>query len=73
MPRHPKIEKDIPLPIGSGWNATVWDWMDKLEVGDSFLIPAGRIPTVRNAASRRNIKIATRRANSNEYRVWRTK
>ena len=45
--------------------------MDKLEVGDSFVVPAGKIATIRNAASRRGMKIATRRHSSNEYRVWR--
>ena len=73
MAKRPKIEKNIPLPIGSHWNVTVWDWMNEMEVGDSFLIPAGRIPTIRNAAARQDIKIATRRASSIEYRVWRTK
>jgi hypothetical protein len=71
MDSHPKIEKNIPIPIGSKFHP--WDWIEKLEVGDSFVISAGRIPTIRNAAARRGMKIATRRQNSSEYRVWRIK
>ena len=62
---HPKIEKGIPVPKPS------WNWLKDLEKGDSFLLAAGRIPTVRDAARRLKIKIATRRENSNEFRVWR--
>ena len=68
MGNHPKIERGIPIPTTKTGK---WDWMDKLEVGDSFVIAAGRIATIRNAASRRKMKIATRRHSSNEYRVWR--
>ena len=70
MANHPKIEKDIPIPLTYSKTGR-WDWMDKLEVGDSFIISAGRIASIRNAASRRGMKIATRRHNSGEYRVWR--
>tara|TARA_B100001248_G_C27385516_1_gene459421 strand:+ start:969 stop:1178 length:210 start_codon:yes stop_codon:yes gene_type:complete len=69
MANHPKIERGIPMPIKSG----SWDWMEKLEIGDSFVVPAGKIATIRNAATRRKMKIATRRSKSNEYRVWRIK
>ena len=62
---HPKIEKGIPVP------KTSWDWLKNLEKGDSFLLAAGRIPTARDAARRLKIRIATRRENSNEFRVWR--
>ena len=68
MANHPKIESGIPIPTTKTGK---WDWMDKLEVGDSFVVAAGRIATIRNAASRRKMKIATRRHNSGEYRVWR--
>lgn len=68
MANHPKIEKGFPIPTTRSGK---WDWMDKLEVGDSFIIAAGRIATIRNAASRRGMKISTRRHNSGEYRVWR--
>jgi len=68
MANHPKIEKGFPIPTTRSGK---WDWMDKLEVGDSFIIAAGRIATIRNAASRRGMKIATRHHNSGEYRVWR--
>jgi hypothetical protein len=68
MANHPKIERGIPIPTT---RTGKWDWMDKLLVGDSFLVAAGRIATIRNAASRRKMKIATRRHSSNEYRVWR--
>ena len=62
---HPKIEKGIPVP------KTSWDWLKNLEKGDSFLLAAGRVPTLRDAARRYEIRIATRRENSNEFRVWR--
>ena len=62
---HPKIEKGIPIP------KTSWNWLKDLEKGDSFLLAAGRIPTARDAARRLKIRIATRRENSNEFRVWR--
>jgi|TARA_R100000030_G_scaffold100452_1_gene93498 tartrate dehydratase beta subunit/fumarate hydratase class I family protein len=68
MANHPKIEKGFPIPTT---RTGKWDWMDKLEVGDSFVVAAGKIATIRNAASRRGMKIATRRHSSNEYRVWR--
>jgi len=68
MANHPKIERGIPIPTTKTGK---WDWMDKLEVGDSFVVAAGRIATIRNAASRRKMKICTRRHSSNEYRVWR--
>lgn len=68
MANHPKIERGIPIPTTRSGR---WDWMDKLEVGDSFIVAAGKIATIRNAASRRGMKIATRRHSSNEYRVWR--
>lgn len=68
MANHPKIQSGFPIPTS---RTGKWDWMDKLEVGDSFLVAAGRIATIRNAASRRKMKIATRRHSSNEYRVWR--
>ena len=67
MANHPKIERGVPMPNKSG----LWDWMDKLEIGDSFVVPAGKVATIRNAATRRNMKISTRRFKSNEYRVWR--
>ncbi len=68
MANHPKIESGIPMPTA---RTGKWDWMDKLGVGDSFVVAAGKIATIRNAASRRKMKIATRRHSSNEYRVWR--
>jgi len=70
MANHPKIEKDIPIPLTYSKTGR-WDWMDKLEVGDSFVVAAGKIGSIRNAANRRGMKIATRRHTSNEYRVWR--
>ena len=68
MANHPKIEKGFPIPTT---RTGKWDWMDKLEVGDSFVVAAGKIATIRSAASRRGMKIRTRRHSSNEYRVWR--
>ena len=62
---HPKIEKGIPVPKPS------WNWLKDLETGDSFLLAAGRVAVARDAAKRLKIRIATRRENSNEFRVWR--
>ena len=39
MANHFKIERGIPIPTRTGR----WDWMDKLEVGDSFIVPLARL------------------------------
>tara|TARA_R100000482_G_C5037933_1_gene107017 strand:- start:298 stop:549 length:252 start_codon:yes stop_codon:yes gene_type:complete len=72
MEDHPKIEKDIPMPIRNGNKK--WGWLDKLEVGDSFVVADDSIASVRNAASRRKIKVASRiiKEAPKEFRVWRT-
>ena len=64
----PKIEKGIPMPSAKGGK---WAWINELEVGDSFVLPAGQVPAVRRAARRGEIKFAPRSVTSGEFRVWR--
>lgn len=73
------IEKNVPLPTkgrGVENKATVLrNFLQKMEVGDSFLIPKEEYHVFGNAKKfLRNSKIFTaRRVNEKEFRVFRLK
>lgn len=67
------IEKGIPIPGANPQR--VWPF-DKLEVGDSFLIPEKMERRARNAASayqrdHAGVKLTIRKVEGNRWRLWR--
>lgn len=68
MANHPKIERGIDMPK-RGLN--MYGWIEKLEVGDSFLYPSDKVGHLRVQFHRFGWKLASRRTKSNEHRVWR--
>ena len=63
----PKIEKNVPIMKGKNQK---YDWLDKVEKGDSFLWPSGSLQNLRGAASLRKIGLITRKADHKNHRVW---
>lgn len=68
-----KVDKKIPIPTARGKLALYP--FDKMEIGDSFLVPNNdELSRVRAAIQRRQFdykeKFATRKIEDN-YRVWR--
>ena len=45
--------------------------LEKMEVGDSMLVPKANIEHARSLRFRLNIKIATRKVDKTTYRLWR--
>ena len=68
MANHPKIERGIDMPERGNFKN---NWLEKLEVGDSFVVLSTRMPGIRTAAQNRGIKLTARRVKSNEHRMWR--
>ncbi len=68
MANHPKIERGIQMPELGNFKH---NWLEKLEVGDSFIVPSAKMAGIRTAASNRGIKLTARRVRSNEHRMWR--
>jgi len=68
MANHPKIERGINVPDRGNFKH---NWLDKLEVGDSFVVFSAKVAGIRTAASNRGMKLTARRIKSNEHRVWR--
>jgi hypothetical protein len=78
-----KIEKDVPVPPRPvGGRPGKYDVVGQMEVGDSFLVPAGKcpanpsnlLPTIYVTAFRhgmRKAKFEVRRVDGG-MRVWRT-
>lgn len=64
------IESGVPLP------SSVKYPFDKLEVGDSFLVPISKRTSTSSAATkygqRTNTKFVIRKVDDNNIRVWRT-
>tara|TARA_Y100000004_G_C8652219_1_gene301620 strand:+ start:69 stop:284 length:216 start_codon:yes stop_codon:yes gene_type:complete len=68
-----KIENNIPLP-----NRTKFGFLNKLEVGQSFVVPinGSAVNTQNLWRSRfrlRKIECITQRIDENNIRIWRTK
>ena len=68
MANHPKIERGIQMPERGNFKHS---WLEKLEVGDSFVVLSSKMAGIRTAASNRGIKLSARRVKSNEHRMWR--
>lgn len=71
-----KIEKNIPIPYGSG---KINFPLAEMEVGDSFLLPSEHLKSLRyylNGTFARNYgdrKFKTKSVDENTHRVWRIK
>ncbi|CAG9229117.1 hypothetical protein [Burkholderia vietnamiensis] len=69
------IRKDVPVPVRQvAWS----DYLKKLEVGHSFLIPVDvdltkAIGSIRVAAHRLGIKVSVRKDEEGRTGVWRVK
>ncbi|MEK9983784.1 MAG: hypothetical protein VW879_03495 [Opitutae bacterium] len=68
MTDQPKIERGIEMPQRGNFKH---NWLDKLEVGDSFVVLSSKMAGIRTAALNRGIKLSARRVKSNEHRMWR--
>jgi len=68
-----KIEKDVPLPpVGTrsteqGYTQT----FRKMEIGDSVVMDFALQSSIYNCSKLAGIKIATRKINNSQMRVWR--
>jgi hypothetical protein len=68
------IEKNVPLPPSRRKGKERFP-LNRLEVGESFVVQKHEVFAARNAAHRLNKKtgkVFTSRAIENGYRVWRT-
>ena len=74
------IEKNIPIPAPKASRQRKWKHvLSRLDVGDSFAVPCGRTGADRNrlgssmnfGAKAAGIKIATRRTDDGNLRIWR--
>ena len=54
MANHPKIERGIEMPERGNHK---YQWLSKLEVGDSFVVSSGKVAGIRTAAMKMDIKI----------------
>lgn len=68
MTDHPKIERGIQMPERGNFKH---NWLEKLEIGDSFVVLSSKMAGIRTAAASRGIKLTARRVRSNEHRMWR--
>jgi hypothetical protein len=67
-----KIEKGVPLPERHRLHG-ISAIMQKMEIGDSIVIPASSRSNMKAYANRHKIDITTRAINDKEVRVWRIK
>lgn len=65
-----KIEKNIPLTSRRGGN-NLAALIKQMKAGDSVLLPAALRNYTGTASLTANIKIATRKVNDKEFRLWR--
>ena len=63
-----QIEKNVPMPAGYGSKYSI---LKTMKHGDSFVVGSGFVASIRQAAKAWNIKIVTRRENSNHHRIWK--
>jgi hypothetical protein len=72
-----KISSDFPIPPPTSKGHKRRYPLDKMEVGDSFLVPKAEERTIRNAvylwASRHNKKFTIRTLDNGTIRCWRIK
>lgn len=63
----PKIEKNVPMIRGA---IDKYRWLDQVEKGDSFIWSSHKLPNLRNAAYNRKIRLASRKIDDENHRVW---
>lgn len=66
-----KIEKNIPIPEGTGHAQGLTAAVRRLEVGESLLVAENQRSTVHAAAKKAKIAVLTR-TTGEKVRVWRT-
>lgn len=77
----PEIEKGIPISprIGKGYRTRHKLLLEKLEVGDSFVVPKSQVRNLYVLTKKRNMKIVSRTVTEPPHdkgdfmRVWRVK
>ena len=72
-----KIEKNIPLPSGSGGRGKPKSFvriaMETMDISDSFVTDSRSRRMVGSISTLINRKFTTRKIADNQYRVWRIK
>ena len=68
-----EIEKNVPIPDGSRIVGKSVAILDKMEVGDSIVIDSidNTRSSYHSAARYRNMKVAVRKINETQMRIWR--
>tara|TARA_R100000988_G_C3861479_1_gene99518 strand:- start:158 stop:415 length:258 start_codon:yes stop_codon:yes gene_type:complete len=69
-----KIENNIPIPANDGrgrGKSKLRLTIEKMEIGNSIVIPIKKLRGVHQIAYALGIKVITRKINSDETRVWR--
>lgn len=69
-PFDPKIEKGVPLPgpRGGFWR----DFLEKMEIGDSFVAPTNNIATTAQCQAKKlGQRIKATHIGNGQYRCWR--
>ena len=69
-----EIENNIPIPLKK---LGMYEFLDKLEVGQSFVVPLkttylNELNKWRNQFRQRNMKMVSRKIDSNQIRIWRS-
>ncbi len=68
----PKIDKGVPIPP-KGYGDVIVQFLQTMEVDDSFVTPSGKINTYLAAAKKLGIKLLARSEDPLHSRVWRIK
>tara|TARA_R100001460_G_scaffold61255_2_gene101311 strand:+ start:150 stop:383 length:234 start_codon:yes stop_codon:yes gene_type:complete len=66
-----KIENDVPIPENRNRYGSKYNILKTMKHGDSFVVGSGFVANIRQAAKAWDIKIITRRENSNHHRIWK--
>lgn len=61
-----KIEKGIPIQKATRWS----NFIESIEIGDSFVVTKHLAQNFRQSARRFNCKFSVRKIADNQYRVW---
>ena len=64
----PKIEKDVPIAEGVHRN---WDFLDKMELRDSFLCETEKVAAAAVKAAKKKGIVCSRAKVEGGFRVWR--
>jgi len=64
-----KVEKGVPMPSSASMTGKI----RSLKIGDSFVVPRYKAPSMWGLAKRAGIKIAQRSISETEARIWRIK